>query len=341
MHDRELRRSENGSPATPAHRARSPEHLLLGLQRTAGNAAVAGLVAGLTVQRFDDEPFDDDEDEGEEEGPAAEEEEEVPKNPGEQIPNAPDEEALLPDPEIGVIWKGSVQPGGFSVVPTPPSRVFEEGIWRPSPPAMVEASRERVTEWAASLPYEAIPSTATSDVGDFLAANARTILMYPYGVVSRQIFRAWAGNVSPDIMRIVRGPGGGGGPGAPGGGPVPGGGSVPGGAPGGIPGMEPVTPGGGQAPGGSTSGIPGMEPVPPGGEAAPGPGARRPMLRIGSVGDAVREMQGLLVRHGATIDPDGQFGGLSQRAVIDFQRRSGLGADGVVGPDTWRALDSA
>jgi hypothetical protein len=171
-------------------------------------------------------------------------------------------------------------------------------------------------------------------------------------VVSRQIFRAWAGNVSPDIMRIVKGPDGGAGPGGPGGGAGPGGGSGAGGAPGGIPGMEPVTPGGGQVPGGSTSGIPGMEPVPgpsgpgmepvpPGGEAAPGPGAGRPMLRIGSVGDAVREAQGLLVRHGATIEPDGQFGGLSQRAVIDFQRRSGLGADRVVGADTWRALESA
>jgi hypothetical protein len=187
-------------------------------------------------------------------------------------------------------------------------------------------------------------------------------------VVSRQIFRAWAGNVSPDIMRIVKGPDGAG-PGGPGGGAGPGGGSGPGRAPGGIPGMEPVTPGGGAGPGGipgmepvtpggggaAPGGIPGisgmepvpgpsgpgMEPVPPGGEAAPGPGAGRPMLRIGSVGDAVRVAQGLLVRHGATIEPDGQFGGLTGRAVIDFQRRSCLGADGVVGPDTWRALESA
>ena len=132
MHDRERRRIENGSPATPAHRAPSPEHLLLALQRTAGNAAVAGLVAGATVQRYLPS-------EGPDEGPAGPE--------------------LLPDPTIPVQWMASVQPGGFSVVPGTPSRVLEEGIWRPSPPAMVEASRERVAEWATSLPYEAIPST--------------------------------------------------------------------------------------------------------------------------------------------------------------------------------------
>ena len=137
-------------------------------------------------------------------------------------------------------------------------------------------------------------------------------------VVSRQIFRAWAGNVSPDIMRIVKGPDGGAGPGGPGGGAGPGGGSGAGGAPGGIPGMEPVSPGGGPA----------------------GPASARPMLQKGSTGNAVREMQELLVRRGAAIDPDGDFGSRTQRAVIEFQRSKTLGADGIVGPLTWNALEA-
>ena len=65
------------------------------------------------------------------------------------------------------------------------------------------------------------------------------------------------------------------------------------------------------------------------------------MLRLGSSGDAVREAQTLLVRHGATPSPDGQFGPATQRAVIGFQRSAGLSPDGVVGPRTWRALESA
>jgi peptidoglycan hydrolase-like protein with peptidoglycan-binding domain len=64
------------------------------------------------------------------------------------------------------------------------------------------------------------------------------------------------------------------------------------------------------------------------------------MLRSGSAGDAVREMQGLLVRHGATIEADGQFGGLTHAAVLRFQRGAGLGADGIVGPKTWEALQA-
>jgi peptidoglycan hydrolase-like protein with peptidoglycan-binding domain len=109
--------------------------------------------------------------------------------------------------------------------------------------------------------------------------------------------------------------------------------------------MEPVTPGGGPGP----AGIPGMEPVagpsgpamepvPPGG--GEGPAASHPTVRVGSVGDAVRRAQELLVRHGAALDPDGQFGQLTLSAVIAFQRASGLAPDGIVGPQTWRALES-
>jgi len=61
---------------------------------------------------------------------------------------------------------------------------------------------------------------------------------------------------------------------------------------------------------------------------------------LGSVGDAVRQAQELLVRHGAALDPDGQFGQLTRRAVIDFQRASSLDPDGIVGKPTWSALES-
>ena len=344
------KRPANVRSDVPSPRPRAAEHSLLALQRTAGNAAVAGLFGHPTVQRF--WPFDDDEDEGEEEGPAAEEEEEedeeeVPKSPSEQIPN--DSDDALPDPTVVVTWSAEVGPGYLQVEPESHDRG-----------AMVEATRARVTEWATSLPYEPIPASWWEGNKDrqasmMVSANA-TEMLTPYRwVVGEQAFRAWAGLPSPDIERVVGGPGGGGGPGAPGGGPAPGGGSVPGRAPGGIPGMEPVTPGGGQAPGGSTPGIPGMEPVTPGGGgAAPGgipgmepvspgggpagPASARPMLQKGSTGDAVREMQELLVRRGAAIDPDGQFGSATQRAVIAFQRSETLGADGIVGPLTWKAL---
>jgi peptidoglycan hydrolase-like protein with peptidoglycan-binding domain len=41
------------------------------------------------------------------------------------------------------------------------------------------------------------------------------------------------------------------------------------------------------------------------------------------------------------ITADGQFGEGTQKAVINFQQRRGLGVDGVVGPETWAALFSS
>ena len=345
MYDRARSRVGGAGGAAPTRRSALPEHPLLALQRAAGNAAVSRLVADLAVQRWT--PPDDDEEgpEGPADGP--DEGEGVPKNP-EKFPNAPPEapDEALPDPEVPVQWMGVVDRGGI--------RVFSVPL---KPGAMVESSRAVVAEYASSLPYEALPPEFTGGGGEPLLADARKILTNLTWVVSRQLFRAWAGLPSPDIDRIVNGPGG------PGGGPAPGGGRVPGGAPGGIPGMEPVPPGGSSGPGGipgmepvtpggpvqTPGGIPGMEPVPgpsgPGMEPVPpgggeGPTASRPMLRLGSVGDAVRQAQELLVQHGASLDPDGQFGQLTRRAVIDFQRASGLDPDGIVGKRTWSALES-
>lgn len=58
-----------------------------------------------------------------------------------------------------------------------------------------------------------------------------------------------------------------------------------------------------------------------------------PILRRGSKGDDVRELQKLL-----NVATDGDFGPATERAVKAFQVGRGLVSDGVVGPATWRAL---
>ncbi len=64
-----------------------------------------------------------------------------------------------------------------------------------------------------------------------------------------------------------------------------------------------------------------------------------PVLRKGSKGTAVKELQKLLVAHG--FDPngiDGEFGPGCLKAVKEFQKAKGLKVDGVVGPLTWAEL---
>lgn len=56
-------------------------------------------------------------------------------------------------------------------------------------------------------------------------------------------------------------------------------------------------------------------------------------LRRGSVGPAVAQLQRVL-----ELEPDGIFGPLTERAVVDAQREKGLVADGVAGPRTLIAL---
>lgn len=68
-----------------------------------------------------------------------------------------------------------------------------------------------------------------------------------------------------------------------------------------------------------------------------------PTIRRGSTGEAVRAVQealnGLLRgQHMPPLVVDGQFGRDTLTAVLWFQRRTGLDADGIVGPRTWRAL---
>lgn len=64
-----------------------------------------------------------------------------------------------------------------------------------------------------------------------------------------------------------------------------------------------------------------------------------PTIRRGSTGNAVYELQRLLSSMGYYSGRlDSMFGGLTQQAVLAFQRDYGLTPDGVVGPNTWAAL---
>ena len=67
----------------------------------------------------------------------------------------------------------------------------------------------------------------------------------------------------------------------------------------------------------------------------------RPMLRRGSRGDAVREMQAGLMKLGynlGTYGADGIFGKRTKAAVKAFQRDCRIQVDGIVGPETWGCL---
>ena len=62
------------------------------------------------------------------------------------------------------------------------------------------------------------------------------------------------------------------------------------------------------------------------------------MLRLGSSGAGVREIQVLLTRAGYPVTADGDFGPATDRTLRRFQDENGLTADGVAGPQTMRKL---
>ena len=59
-----------------------------------------------------------------------------------------------------------------------------------------------------------------------------------------------------------------------------------------------------------------------------------PTIKRGSKGKAVKILQIIL----GDLSVDGSFGPATKAAVLEFQRKSGLEADGIVGPKTWKAL---
>lgn len=65
------------------------------------------------------------------------------------------------------------------------------------------------------------------------------------------------------------------------------------------------------------------------------------MLSLGSSGSEVTKVQYILKSFNYSIDVDGKFGPQTEKAVIHFQKKSGLKADGIVGPVTMAALEKA
>src|SRR5690606_8302762 len=65
------------------------------------------------------------------------------------------------------------------------------------------------------------------------------------------------------------------------------------------------------------------------------------LLRTGTWGADVFELQRHLIRLGFEIKADGLFGPETRQAVIQFQVEQRLEADGIVGPITLRALYEA
>lgn len=82
--------------------------------------------------------------------------------------------------------------------------------------------------------------------------------------------------------------------------------------------------------------VPGEQPGP-----APEPGTKHKTLRKGDRGAEVKEMQELLLKHGEKLvkyGADGVFGNETLAAVKSFQKKAGIGVDGICGPITWGKL---
>ena len=75
------------------------------------------------------------------------------------------------------------------------------------------------------------------------------------------------------------------------------------------------------------------------GRAACGGSAGYPLIRRGSISTYVLIAQDDLNTLGFTTGGlDGIFGGRTEEAVRNYQKRRGLAVDGIVGCNTWRSL---
>lgn len=76
-------------------------------------------------------------------------------------------------------------------------------------------------------------------------------------------------------------------------------------------------------------------------DGIPGPatlGALVDQVQQGDKGGVVDAAQSALNGHGAGITVDGDFGPATHTAAVNFQSGTGLGADGIIGVNTWTAL---
>lgn len=72
------------------------------------------------------------------------------------------------------------------------------------------------------------------------------------------------------------------------------------------------------------------------------PSTSRPTIGVGDKGDSVKEAQTMLKKLGYDIGKygaDGVFGNSTKGAVLNFQKKNALDADGIVGPNTWAELE--
>ena len=76
----------------------------------------------------------------------------------------------------------------------------------------------------------------------------------------------------------------------------------------------------------------------------PVPTTGKPTVRKGSKGDAVKELQTMLLKLGYDLGPcgiDGDFGKATEAAVRSFQSDHRLAVDAVVGKNTWAELEKS
>lgn len=71
------------------------------------------------------------------------------------------------------------------------------------------------------------------------------------------------------------------------------------------------------------------------------PAPNMTVLKFGSSGPAVRQLQADLVKSGSQIVIDGDFGYATTKALKLFQEQHGLRPDGIAGPITMKALQAA
>ena len=63
------------------------------------------------------------------------------------------------------------------------------------------------------------------------------------------------------------------------------------------------------------------------------------ILQRGDKGDEVKILQNKLNEFGYGLRTDGDFGSLTEKALIDYQKKNSLKADGICGPLTWATLN--